>query len=141
MTKILSSEITPEHVYRSRRQFMRNVGALVAGAAVLAACGKEAAPAAGGAPAANQGAGQTKGTTDELGDPLTDYAAVTGYNNYYEFTTDKEGVADLAKGFKTTPWTVEVGGMVNKPKTYAIEDLLKQFPQEERIYRHRCVEG
>jgi sulfoxide reductase catalytic subunit YedY len=143
MSKILSSEITPEHMYRSRRQFMRGMGGLVAGVAVLAACGKEAGPTAGGAPAAGQssGAGQTKGTTDELGDPLTDYAAVTGYNNYYEFTTEKEGVADLAKDFKTTPWTVEVGGMVNKPKTYAIEDLLKQFPQEERIYRHRCVEG
>ena len=64
-----------------------------------------------------------------------------GYNNYYEFTTDKEGVAALAKNFKTTPWTVAVGGLVNKPKTYAIEDLLKQFPQEERIYRLRCVEG
>jgi sulfoxide reductase catalytic subunit YedY len=116
----------------------------MAGAALLGACGKEAEPTAGGAPAAGQGnggAGPTKGATDELGDALTDYAAVTGYNNYYEFTTEKEGVADLAKGFKTTPWTVEVGGMVNKPKTYAIEDLLKQFPQEERIYRHRCVEG
>jgi sulfoxide reductase catalytic subunit YedY len=69
------------------------------------------------------------------------YDDVTHYNNYYEFTTDKEGVADLAQNFHTTPWTVAVGGLVNKPKTFAIEDLLKQFPQEERIYRHRCVEG
>jgi len=75
------------------------------------------------------------------GREITDEKYASTYNNYYEFTTDKEGVADLAKDFKTTPWTVAVGGMVNKPQTFAIEDLLKQFPQEERIYRHRCVEG
>ena len=142
MNDIPSSEITPERLFRSRRQFMRSAAALIGGTALLSACGIEASPAAssnaGGATAA---AGQVKGPTDELGDPLTDYASVTGYNNYYEFTTDKEGVADLAKNFKTTPWTIAVGGMVSKPQTFAIEDLLKQFPQEERIYRHRCVEG
>jgi sulfoxide reductase catalytic subunit YedY len=66
---------------------------------------------------------------------------VTTYNNYYEFTTDKEGVADLARDFRTRPWTVEVGGLVHKPKTFAIDDLLAAFPQEERIYRLRCVEA
>jgi sulfoxide reductase catalytic subunit YedY len=152
MSKILASEITPEHLFRSRRQFMRGTAALVAGVAVLSACGAEtagqSAPAASGAPAPSGAAGApspapgtTKGTTDELGDALTPFDAVTNYNNYYEFTTDKEGVAELAQNFHTTPWTVTVGGLVNKPKTYAIEDLLKQFPQEERIYRHRCVEG
>jgi sulfoxide reductase catalytic subunit YedY len=81
------------------------------------------------------------GKADELGDALTPYDAVTGYNNYYEFSTDKESVAVLAKDFKTAPWTVQVGGLVKNPKTYAIEDLLKRFAQEERIYRLRCVEG
>jgi sulfoxide reductase catalytic subunit YedY len=142
MNDILSSEITPERLFRSRRQFMRSAAALIGGSTLLAACGIEASPAGssqpGGTPVA---AGQVSAKTDELGDKLTDYAAVTGYNNYYEFTTDKEGVADLAKNFKITPWTVAVGGLVNKPQTFAIEDLLKQFPQEERIYRHRCVEG
>jgi sulfoxide reductase catalytic subunit YedY len=76
-----------------------------------------------------------------LGDPLTSYEAVTGYNNYYEFTQDKEGVAELAHDFKTRPWTVEVSGLVNKPHTYDIDELLKRFPPEERIYRLRCVEG
>ncbi len=66
---------------------------------------------------------------------------MTNYNNYYEFTTDKEGVAELAQNFHTSPWAVEVGGLVNKPKTYAIEDLTKAFAPEDRIYRHRCVEG
>ena len=141
MNDIPSSEITPEQLFRSRRQFIRSAAALIGGSALLAACGKEAPPAASNQPDATASPGNVKGAADELGDKLTDYDAVVGYNNYYEFTTDKEGVADLAKNFKTTPWTVAVGGLVNKPQTFAIEDLLKQFPQEERIYRHRCVEG
>ena len=126
MNKIASSEITPEHVFRSRRQFLKGMAALVGGSALLAACGDAATPA-------------DTGVTPL--DIQTDYEAATNYNNFYEFTTDKEGVAERAKNFTTTPWTVEVGGLVNKPKTYAIEDLLKQFPQEERVYRLRCVEG
>jgi sulfoxide reductase catalytic subunit YedY len=110
---------------------------LVAGGALLSACGQQ--NAASSSPAAEPGS--VSATTDELGDPLTSFEAVTTYNNYYEFTTDKEGVAPMAQNFTTTPWTVEVGGLVNNPKTYAIEDLLTQFPQEERIYRLRCVEG
>jgi sulfoxide reductase catalytic subunit YedY len=72
---------------------------------------------------------------------LTSYEAVTGYNNYYEFTTDKEGVAPMSQDFKTRPWTIEVGGLVNKPRTYDIGELMKRFPSEERIYRLRCVEA
>jgi sulfoxide reductase catalytic subunit YedY len=144
MNKILSSEVTPEHLFRSRRQFLRSVGALGAGALVLSACGTEASPSASGQAGANgptPAPGNVGAKTDELGDALTAYDAVTGYNNYYEFSDDKEAVAPLAKNFKTTPWTVAVGGLVGKPKTFAIEDLLKQFPQEDRVYRHRCVEG
>jgi sulfoxide reductase catalytic subunit YedY len=143
MNDIPVSEITPEHLFRSRRQFIRSMGALGAGALVLSACGTEAPSASSSRPGASSpsAAPGAAGATDELGDKLTPYDAVTGYNNYYEFSTEKEAVADLAKNFKTVPWTVAVGGLVNKPKTYAIEDLLKQFPQEERIYRHRCVEG
>ena len=139
MDTISASDITPEHLFRSRREFVRNTSALILGSFALAACGSTASqPAAGGATVAP---GQTKGTADELGDALTSFDAVTGYNNYYEFTTTKEGVAELAQNFKTTPWTLEVGGMVNKPQKIAIEDLLKRYPQEERIYRLRCVEG
>jgi sulfoxide reductase catalytic subunit YedY len=139
--KIRTSEITPEHLFRSRRQFIRSAGALAVGSLALAACGKEPVPAASSGAPATSAAGPVKGTTDELGDALTAYDAVTGYNNYYEFSSEKEDVADLAKNFKTTPWTLEIGGMVNKPQKIAIEDLLKRYPQEERIYRHRCVEG
>lgn len=117
---------------------MRQFGTLVAGAWVLSACGSAGTDSA---PAATPEAGAVSSTTDELGDELTSFEAVTGYNNYYEFTTDKESVASLAKDFQTTPWTLTVGGMVEKPQTFALEDLMKQFPSEERIYRLRCVEG
>ena len=148
--KIPSSEITPKHLYLSRRKFLRGAG-LAASAAALAACGvpagnPTAAPAStpvGNAAAAptQQSSGPHAGAaTDELGDPLTPYDAVTNYNNYYEFTTDKEGVARMAKDFPTSPWQVEVGGLVNKPGVYDLDDLAK-FPQEERIYRLRCVEA
>jgi len=138
MVKINPSEITPEQVYLSRRGFMRAAG--VAGSAgLLAACGVRtdvpAAPAEEVPPPAAEAA------TDELGDPLTPYEAVTGYNNYYEFTTEKEDVAALAKDFRTSPWTVEVGGLVETPSTIGVEDLLSRFDQQERIYRLRCVEG
>jgi len=136
MIPIRSSEITPEHLYMNRRQFLK-LGGLAAGALALAACGESE-------PAATQLAGpapSAQAQTDELGDPLTEFEAVTNYNNFYEFTTDKEGVARLAKDFQTRPWTVEVGGLAHKPQTFAIEDILAKFPSEERIYRLRCVEA
>ncbi len=132
---IRSSEITPKQAYLSRRDFIKAAG-LTAGAALLTACAPSAADLPG-----NTAPVPTSDATDELGDPVNTYEDITSYNNYYEFTTDKQGVADLAKDFKVTPWTVEVGGLVNKPKTFGMEDLLKNFPQEERVYRLRCVEA
>jgi sulfoxide reductase catalytic subunit YedY len=143
MDKIRPSEITSEHLYLSRRKFLISVGAVAAGA-VLGACGKSPAtsPSSSGTalPAATLTASQADKRTDELGDRLTTYDAITHYNNYYEFSLDKEEVANLSQGFKTLPWTVQVGGLVNQPKTFGLEDLLK-FTQEERIYRLRCVEA
>ena len=137
MNEIRSSEITPEHVFLSRRKFLAGLGALTAGS-LLSACGVPAAsPASDAAPSTPQ----TSAAADELKDPLTPYDAITHYNNYYEFSTDKEEIAKLAQGFKTTPWTVQVGGLVNQPRTFGVEDLLKKFPPEERIYRLRCVEA
>jgi sulfoxide reductase catalytic subunit YedY len=138
MIKIHSSEITPEQTYLNRRAFLRAAGA-VAGAGVLAACGTE--PAAESTPTEESATPFAAAQTDELGDPLSPHEAVTGYNNYYEFTTDKGSVAKLARDFRTSPWTVEVGGLVESPRTFGIEDLLGAFDQEERIYRLRCVEG
>lgn len=150
MIKIKPSEITPEAVYLNRRQFMQGIGAAAAGALLLGACGpapsepvsapQNATPVAGATeePATAPVAGAT---TDELGDPLTSFEDVTNYNNFYEFSTDKEAVAVLSKNFVTDPWTVAVGGLVNKPKTFGIEDVLSKFAQEEHIYRLRCVEA
>ena len=84
---------------------------------------------------------QAGSNSDELGDALTDFNAVTNYNNFYEFSLDKRRVADLAADFQTSPWSIEVGGLVGKPGTYDIDDLRSQFDQQERIYRLRCVEG
>jgi len=134
---IRSSEITPKDTYLSRRDFMK-AATVVTSAALLAACARSAS---GTDDSQNAAPGPVSNATDELGDPVNTFEDITHYNNYYEFTVDKQEVAGMAKDFKTTPWTVEVGGLVNKPKTFGIEDLLKLFPQEERIYRLRCVEA
>jgi methionine sulfoxide reductase catalytic subunit len=73
-------------------------------------------------------------------DQLTPFDAITNYNNFYEFDTSKQGVAYAAKGFVTRPWAVSVGGLVNKPKVFDLDELLR-FPLEQRVYRLRCVEG
>jgi methionine sulfoxide reductase catalytic subunit len=75
-----------------------------------------------------------------VSDTLTPLDAITNYNNFYEFDTSKSGVAYAAKEFVTNPWGVTVAGLVNKPKVFDLDELLK-FPLEERIYRLRCVEG
>ncbi len=143
-----SSEITPLSVYLSRRDFLKAAG-IVSAAALLAACGVNLSSTTG------TGSGTATGTptqsppipdnaqgltSDELGDPLNTLDQITNYNNYYEFSTNKQAVNSLSKNFKATPWAVEVGGLVQNPKTYALEDLLK-FEQKERIYRLRCVEA
>jgi sulfoxide reductase catalytic subunit YedY len=142
--RIRSSEITPEWLYLNRRQFMKGAAALSVGA-LLAACAPPIAPPAPAAAATSASPSKpintATGDKDELGNALTPFDAVTGYNNYYEFTTDKEGVAPMAANFKVRPWTVEVSGLVNKPQTYDIDALIKQFPIEERVYRLRCVEA
>ena len=135
---IQSSEITPHSLYLNRRDFLKAAG-IATGSALLAAC----APKAGVSPEADAVSPATYAgaQTDELGNPLNSFTDITNYNNYYEFSTDKQAVNPLSKDFKDHPWTVEVGGLVNLPKTYAIEDLIKKLPQEKRIYRLRCVEA
>jgi sulfoxide reductase catalytic subunit YedY len=141
---IPSSEITPQHIYLSRRIFMKGATAVAAGA-LLAACRPERPtsntnfePTTANAPA---GPGEVGTTTDELGDPLNSYQDITNFNNYYEFSQTKEAVARLAVDFPTSPWQVEVGGLVQNPGVYDIDDLRTKFEQQERIYRLRCVEG
>ena len=130
---VKSSEITPYSQYLSRRDFLKTAG-IVTGSALLAAC----SPGATATPAEEMP--ELPAKSDELGDPANSYQDITNYNNFYEFSTDKEAVNYYSQEFTTEPWTVEVYGLVNNPKTYGMEDLLK-FPQEERIYRLRCVEA
>lgn len=140
---VKSSEITPEHVYLNRRQFLKAMG-ITSSAALLAACGVNTSPSSTEAPAAAIPEAPTEPAVvpvDELGDKANSFQEITNYNNYYEFTVVKQEVANLARDFPIEPWTIEVGGLVNKPRTFGMEDILKLFPQEERIYRLRCVEA
>jgi len=132
---VRSSEITPKQVYLSRRDFIKAAG-VVAGSVALASCAPNAAQSTN-APLLPAGSAKT----DELGDPINSFEEITNYNNYYEFSTNKEAVAPLSKSFTMSPWSVEVSGMVSKPMTFAIDDILSKFTQEERVYRLRCVEA
>ena len=133
--KIKSSEITPKSLYLSRRDFLKTAGVVTAGS-FLAAC----APSLSGAstPPIKLSSSQV---ADELGDTLNSFEEITNYNNFYEFTTDKAKVIDLVDTLVTEPWTVEVSGFVNNPGTFGVDDLIKMFPPEERIFRLRCVEA
>jgi len=136
---VASSEITPKRAYLSRRAFM--AGAAATGASLLA--GRRllelAAPGqVAHAAATKLSTVKSAYTTDEK---LTPYKDITTYNNFYEFSTDKDGPSQLAKDFRTRPWQVKVEGLVQKPRTFDIDDILKLAPLEDRIYRHRCVEG
>ncbi|MRS03400.1 protein-methionine-sulfoxide reductase catalytic subunit MsrP [bacterium] len=131
--KIESSEITPKNVYLSRRDFMRTAG-VIAGSVALVACNvlpDDSSSGDNAAPTQTQSGIETPNTFEDI----------TNYNNYYEFTTDKQRVATLAKGFKTSPWDVEISGMVSNPGKFSVDDLIKKYPPEERIYRLRCVEA
>ena len=144
---IKSSEITDQKTYLNRRLFMR--GAVLAGS--VAATGflyRKLNPPAATVQERPKIAGiVTPASEDALrngfrvNEPLTSFEDITNYNNFYEFDTEKRGVASAARGFVTRPWTVSVDGLANKPKIFDIDQLLKLAPPEERIYRHRCVEG
>jgi len=133
---IPSSEITSKSVYMDRRKFMTN--AALFGAAMATAGCDMVKPSQ--TVSANTKLTTTKSplSTDETPTPLKD---ITNYNNFYEFSTDKYGPAELSRKFRTSPWTVKVGGAVKEKKTYDVDSLMKLAALEDRIYRHRCVEG
>jgi methionine sulfoxide reductase catalytic subunit len=138
---IPSSEITPEPVYRSRREFMRAAAigaASVAAASVLTDC--EAAPVQAQGMLAHVTQSTTY-TVDPRVDKLNTFDEITHYNNFYEFGTDKSDPARYAGQLTTSPWSVKVEGLANKPGTYGVEDLVDFNHLEERVYRHRCVEA
>jgi len=121
-----SSEITPKEVFLSRREFLKAMG-VAAGGALLAACAPQLADE------------QTPAAPPP--DVPNTLEQITGYTNYYEFSTDKTAVAAAIASFRTSPWDVQVDGLVRNPQTFSVEDLIRRFPQEERIYRLRCVEA
>jgi len=136
------SEITPRAVYEGRRDLIKLMAGGAAGAALATWAARDA-----GAQAVRPGklAALPGGKSPVAGantmEKVTDYKDASTYNNYYEFGVDKADPARNAHTLKTTPWTVEVEGLVNKPGKFGIEDLIKLSAQEERIYRLRCVEG
>ncbi len=141
-THPLSSEITPHAVWQQRRELMRLMAGGAAGAALATWAGRQALAQVQrpGKLAALPGARSSVAGAATM-EKTTDYKDAASYNNYYEFGTDKADPAKNAHTLRTTPWTVEVDGVVKKPGKYALEDLLKLSAQEERIYRLRCVEG
>ncbi len=128
---IPSSEITDRKLYLNRREFMGKFSGVALGAVaatpLLAACKV----------GAEDGVRPISGPDDEL----TPFEDVTGYNNFYEFGTDKDDPARNGHSLRTKPWTVTIDGHVNKPAQYDLDDLLKPFTMEERVYRMRCVEA
>lgn len=123
--RIAPSEITDEKHFWDRRTWLSTVGAGL-GAAFLAD---------------RLAASPSRRLAVAQADTPTPYDSITHYNNFYEFSTDKEAVADLVGNFKTTPWTVSVEGEVAHPKRYDLAELIRGIAVEDRTYRHRCVEA
>lgn len=123
---IAGSEITDENVFQQRRIFLQSL--LAAGLVGYTAGGLLADT-------------RCQFKLPQISDKLSSYKSITRYNNYYEFTTNKKMVVHIAKELTLTPWTIRIEGEVEKPLTIGMEDLLKKFSQEERVYRLRCVEG
>lgn len=138
---IKSSEITDEKTYLNRRSFMR--AGLLAGT-MLATTGVyrffNPPPPKDVVTTAIENVSESENPAYKTTENVNSFHEITNYNNFYEFSTSKTAVARNAEDFVTRPWTVAVGGLVQKPQTFGIVDLLK-FAQEERIYRFRCVEG
>ncbi len=135
---ILSSEITPEALYRERRAFMRDAAMVIAGAAAYSVMPSSVSSVfAQDSKSWKPSHPSTFDTTEEL----TPFKDVTSYNNFYEFGVDKDDPAQYAGSLKTDPWKVAVEGHAKKPAVYNLGDILKGETQEDRIYRHRCVEG
>jgi methionine sulfoxide reductase catalytic subunit len=146
--RIPSNEITPPEVYWNRRTFLR-AGAAVASVALTGFIYRRLnrvekvhvdTPAISDLEVA-QASPDSIARGFYVNGPRTSLTSITNYNNFYEFTTNKETVAHAAAGFVSRPWQVAVQGMVHKPRVFDIDKLLQMRPHEERIYRMRCVEG
>jgi sulfoxide reductase catalytic subunit YedY len=128
---IKTSEITDFHLYLNRRSFLLGMAALALAPSMAAAA---AAPA-------GEHLKATRNERFTVEDPPTTFESITTYNNFYEFGTNKDDPARLAHMLKARPWTVLVDGHVSRRKRYDVDELVRLFPLEERVYRLRCVEG
>ena len=139
--RLVASDITPRGVYEDRRAWLKLAGS-AAGAALAAWSAGTARGATGstGKLSPLAGAKSTVPGAVTMEKP-TAYQDATSYNNYYEFGTDKADPAHYAGALQTSPWSIQIEGLVNKPGRVGLEELLKLAPMEERIYRLRCVEG
>ena len=148
MNQIPASEITPLSVYLNRRSFMK-VGLAAASVVTTGWVYRRLNPAGSAEVNTPSLAGlraSSNGPADiasgfRVDEPMTPLRTVSNYNNFYEFSTNKESVASAAAGFVSKPWQVAVGGMVHKPRVFDLDELLTSMPLEERVYRMRCVEG
>jgi len=144
--KIPASDVTPEDFYFNRRNFFR-VGAAAASLAVTGLAYRRLNETGGMALTTEKIAGVIPASPESIAwgfnvdEPRTALQSVINYNNYYEFTTDKEGVAKAARGIVSKPWQIAVDGMVHKSRVFDIDEIMKLGPLEERIYRMRCVEA
>ena len=137
--EIPSSEITPKETYPNRRKFL--AGAALTGAAALTGIALRRVAVPSLIVQANDKIPGLQKSPLSTTEKQTPYKDVTNYNNFYEFSTDKYEPAELAKNFKTHPWKVTIDGQVAKKLELDVNDIIKWAAPEERIYRHRCVEG
>lgn len=143
---LLSSEITDRAIYLDRRSWMQRLALGASGTALAAWASRDALAQAPSAAVRPNRLTALPGVRSQLPgaqtlEKLTSYADASTYNNFYEFGTDKSDPATHAHAIKTRPWTVSVEGLVNKPRQYGLDELMKLAPMEERVYRLRCVEG
>jgi len=134
------SDVTPEAAYHSRREFIKVAAAGAIGAVAASVAGRADAAQASQTLAPLPNVKKSNYVTDET-DPVNSFEQITNWNNYYEFGTNKTDPARYSGRLTTRPWTVKIDGMVAKPGNYEIDDLIKNNQLEERVYRHRCVEG
>src|SRR5258705_7480406 len=128
--RFTASEITDSKLYLSRRELMAGAAAL----AVMTAPGGATTPK-------GQALAATRNAAFSLTEPPTKIDHATTYNNFYEFGVNKDDPSRLAHTLRPRPWTVQVDGLVHKPKTFDIDELIRLFPLEERVYALRCVEA
>ncbi len=134
------SEIKPKSMYLNRRKFLAGT-ALAGVAAVAAGVGLHEMASPSSVAQANTKIDGLQKSPFSTSETITPYKDVTNYNNYYEFSSDKYEPAGLAKNFRTRPWTVTIDGAVKKKQVLDVDTIIKMAAPEERIYRHRCVEG